>query len=152
MDQRHIGQYCSNFGSVRDQSTPFLRSRTKAKGTNHCSSHCNNIDIKLLHAVGENLHGVICGDTNLLGILMQDNMLAKFYAETLGIDKYLDAIAQSARQISHRYPHLNVLEIGECTQILESHSILICPRSRWWGYFRASDFCNGIGICIIHIL
>jgi hybrid polyketide synthase/nonribosomal peptide synthetase ACE1 len=49
---------------------------------------------------------------NLLEILVHDNMLAEFYAETLGIDAYLDAVAQAARQISHRYPHVNVLEIG----------------------------------------
>jgi hybrid polyketide synthase/nonribosomal peptide synthetase ACE1 len=56
---------------------------------------------------------------NLLEILMRDNMLAEFYAKTLGIDTYLEAIAQTARQISHRYPHLNVLEIGKSTYVLE---------------------------------
>lgn len=66
----------------------------------------------MLSAVGENLSAVIRGDMNLLEILMDDNMLAEFYAETLGIDAYLDAIAEKARQISHRYPHVNVLEIG----------------------------------------
>ncbi|KAJ5142438.1 Acyl transferase/acyl hydrolase/lysophospholipase [Penicillium bovifimosum] len=71
-----------------------------------------NIDIKAVRAVGENLGAVIRGEMNLLEILMRDNMLAEFYAKTLGIDTYLDAIAQTARQISHRYPHLNVLEIG----------------------------------------
>ncbi len=66
----------------------------------------------MLCAVGENLSAVICGDMNLLEILMHENMLAEFYAKTLGIDTYLDAIAQTARQISHRYAHLNILEIG----------------------------------------
>lgn len=49
---------------------------------------------------------------NLLEILMHDNMLAEFYAKSFGIDAYLDAVAQAARQIGHRYPHVNVLEIG----------------------------------------
>jgi hybrid polyketide synthase/nonribosomal peptide synthetase ACE1 len=62
--------------------------------------------------VGENLSAVIRGDMNLLEVLTRDNMLAKFYAKTLGIDAYLDSIAQTARQIGHRYPHVNVLEIG----------------------------------------
>ncbi|OQE05273.1 hypothetical protein PENVUL_c026G08771 [Penicillium vulpinum] len=74
--------------------------------------HSNSIDIKALCAVGENLSAIIRGDMNLLEILMRDNMLAEFYAKTLGIDAYLDAIAETARQISHRYPHINVLEIG----------------------------------------
>ncbi|KAJ5788789.1 hypothetical protein N7457_003779 [Penicillium paradoxum] len=74
--------------------------------------HSDKIDIKLMCAVGENLPAVIRGDKNLLEILMQDHMLAEFHAKTLGIDPYLDAIAETARQISHRYPHLNALEIG----------------------------------------
>ncbi|KAJ5503746.1 Acyl transferase/acyl hydrolase/lysophospholipase [Penicillium fimorum] len=74
--------------------------------------HPDSIDIKVLRAVGENLSAVIRGDMNLLEILVQDNMLAEFYAKTLGIDAYLETIAQTARQISHRYPHVNVLEIG----------------------------------------
>ncbi|OQE15068.1 hypothetical protein PENFLA_c034G04575 [Penicillium flavigenum] len=74
--------------------------------------HSDSIDIKALCAVGENLAAVIAGDMNLLEILVHDNLLAEFYAKTLGIDPYLDAVAQAARQISHRYPHVNVLEIG----------------------------------------
>ncbi|OQD60396.1 hypothetical protein PENPOL_c024G00628 [Penicillium polonicum] len=74
--------------------------------------HSDSIDIRLLSAVGENLSAIIRGDMNLLEILMHDNMLAEFYAKTFGIDAYLDAVAQAARQIGHRYPHVNVLEIG----------------------------------------
>ncbi|KGO44322.1 Acyl transferase/acyl hydrolase/lysophospholipase [Penicillium expansum] len=74
--------------------------------------HSESIDIKVLSAVGKSLSAIIRGDTNLLEILMHDNMLAEFYSKTLGIDTYLDAVAQAARQISHRYPHVNVLEIG----------------------------------------
>ncbi|KAI2734306.1 hypothetical protein DTO013E5_10055 [Penicillium roqueforti] len=74
--------------------------------------HSDCIDIKALCSVGENLPAVIRGDQNLLEILMRDNMLAEFYAKTLGIDAYLETIAQTARQIGHRYPHVNVLEIG----------------------------------------
>lgn len=75
-------------------------------------SHSDSVDIKALCAVGENLAAIIGGDMNLLEILVHDNMLPEFYAKTLGIDAYLDAVAQAARQISHRYPHVNVLEIG----------------------------------------
>ncbi|KGO64902.1 Acyl transferase/acyl hydrolase/lysophospholipase [Penicillium italicum] len=74
--------------------------------------HLDSIDIKVLSAVGENLSAIIRGEKNLLEILMHDNMLAEFYSKTLGIDEYLDAVAQVARQIGHRYPHVNVLEIG----------------------------------------
>ncbi|KAJ6080912.1 hypothetical protein N7499_005786 [Penicillium canescens] len=74
--------------------------------------NAESIDVKVLSAIGENLPAVIRGEKNLLEILMQDNMLGSFYAKTLGIDFYLGEIARMSRQISHRYPHLNVLEIG----------------------------------------
>ncbi|CAI7658829.1 unnamed protein product [Penicillium glandicola] len=74
--------------------------------------HSDSIDIKALRAVGENLSAIIRGDVNLLETLMHDNMLTEFYTKTLGIEAYLDAMAEISRQISHRYPHVNVLEIG----------------------------------------
>ena len=70
-------------------------------------------------SVGENLPAVIRGDQNLLEILIHDNMLAELYANTLGIDAYLEAIAQTTRQIGHRYPHVNILEIGKSKHIFE---------------------------------
>jgi hypothetical protein len=70
-----------------------------------------------LSLIGENLPAIIRGEKNIIELLMQDNILGSFYAKTLGIDFYLDEIARMSRQISHRYPHLNVLEIGEFRQI-----------------------------------
>lgn len=72
--------------------------------------------------MGENLSAIIRGDMNLVEILMHDNMLAEFYAKTFGIDAYLDAVAQAARQIGHRYPHVNVLEIGQSTHVVATVS------------------------------
>ncbi|KAJ5747124.1 uncharacterized protein N7511_008820 [Penicillium nucicola] len=72
----------------------------------------DSIDIKALSAIGQNLCAMIRGEKNLLEILIQDNMLGSFHANTLGIDFYIGETARMARQISHRYPHLNVLEIG----------------------------------------
>lgn len=68
-----------------------------------------------MRQIGEILPAVVRGDVNLLETLMKDDMLSKIYAQSLGIGAYLDEVARVAHQISHRYPHLNVLEIGQST-------------------------------------
>lgn len=66
-----------------------------------------------MNTVGEILPAVVRGETNLLDTLMEDNLLDKFYAETFGIQSYLQEVARIAGQISNRHPHVNVLEIGK---------------------------------------
>ena len=80
------------------------------------SSHSDHIEIQALREIGENLPAVIGGNENLLEILMKEDMLSKIFTQSLGIGAYLDEVARVAHQISHRYPHLNVLEIGKCTK------------------------------------
>lgn len=75
--------------------------------------HSESIDIKTMVAVGEALPAVIRGEGNLLEILMKDNTLAQFYADTFGIASYLEEAGRLAGQISNRFPHINVIEIGE---------------------------------------
>lgn len=64
-------------------------------------------------AVGEVLPAVIRGETNLLDTLMNDNLLSQFYSKTFGIEFYQQEVARIAGQISNRFPHVNVLEIGK---------------------------------------
>ncbi|KAJ5327638.1 Acyl transferase/acyl hydrolase/lysophospholipase [Penicillium brevicompactum] len=71
-----------------------------------------HIEFQALRELGGSLAAIIRGDKNALEILTKDNMLAEIYAHSLGIEVYLDEVARIAHQISHRYPHLNVLEIG----------------------------------------
>ncbi|KAL8840015.1 MAG: hypothetical protein Q9170_001499 [Blastenia crenularia] len=75
----------------------------------------NSIDLQLMHAVGENLPAVIRGEMNMLEPMIQDNMLNRFYTNALGMDRYLRDLTRMARQISHRFPHMSVLEVGAGT-------------------------------------
>lgn len=52
-----------------------------------------------------------------MDILMKDNMLSELYSNALGAQSYLNEVARIAGQISNRYPHINVLEIGEIRAI-----------------------------------
>jgi hybrid polyketide synthase/nonribosomal peptide synthetase ACE1 len=78
----------------------------------HISRYPKSIDLRLMAAIGENMTRVVREESNLLEHLMQDNMLNDFYVEALGMSEYLDKLTRMCSQIGHRYPHMNVLEIG----------------------------------------
>ncbi|KAK4130807.1 putative PKS-NRPS protein [Trichocladium antarcticum] len=84
-----------------------------------------SIDLELMHAVGENLASVIRGEMNMLEPMVQDNKLNRFYIDALGMSRYLEELSRMAAQISHRYPHMHVLEVGAgtggATKILLQH-------------------------------
>jgi SAM-dependent methyltransferase len=68
-----------------------------------------------MRSVGENLPAVIRGETTILEHMMRDSMLEKYYQNGLGVPIGNDSLAKMVAQISHRYPHMNILEIGAGT-------------------------------------
>lgn len=74
-----------------------------------------------MHAVGENLPNVIRGQTTILEHMLKDNMLNDYYVNALGFREYTAYLARMVAQITHRYPHMNIFEIGK----LPSH---ICAQ------------------------
>ncbi|KAK5996292.1 PKS-NRPS hybrid synthetase cheA [Cladobotryum mycophilum] len=89
------------------------------------SSHPESIDLEIMYAVGENLPSVIRGEMNMLEPMVQDNKLNRFYVEALGMPRYVEELSRIAAQISNRYPHMSVLEVGAgtggATKILLKH-------------------------------
>ncbi|KGO48676.1 Acyl transferase/acyl hydrolase/lysophospholipase [Penicillium expansum] len=78
-------------------------------------SHPDSIDLRIMKAVGENMPTAIRGDMNILEAMMHGNMLNDFYAYALGMNTYLEDMARIVGQFSHRFPHMNILEIGSGT-------------------------------------
>jgi len=66
-----------------------------------------------MQSVGENLLSAIRNESNILEAMTKDDMLTRFYAYALGMERYLFDLTRMVRQISRRFPHINVLEIGE---------------------------------------
>nr|A0A7L8UVC9.1 RecName: Full=Polyketide synthase-nonribosomal peptide synthetase ffsA; Short=PKS-NRPS ffsA; AltName: Full=Cytochalasans biosynthesis cluster protein ffsA [Aspergillus flavipes]QOG08944.1 FfsA [Aspergillus flavipes] len=79
------------------------------------SKYPDSLDMKLMHAVGEHLLPVIRGETTMLEYMREDNLLNDFYVHAIGFDEYTENLAQQVSQFSHRYPHMNILEIGAGT-------------------------------------
>ncbi|KAI1478194.1 putative hybrid NRPS/PKS enzyme [Daldinia eschscholtzii] len=88
---------------------------TKNTITKILNKYPDNIDLKLMRAVGENLPAVIRGETTMLEHMIQDNMLNDFYVVAHGMPRYTAYLASMAKLITHRNPHMNVLEIGAGT-------------------------------------
>ncbi|RDL40494.1 uncharacterized protein BP5553_00473 [Venustampulla echinocandica] len=78
-------------------------------------SYPDSIDLRLMHAVGENIIAVVRGEMTMLEPMIEDNMLNDFYVLGFGMSEYLQRLSATARQIGHRHPNMNVLEIGAGT-------------------------------------
>ncbi|CAL8576082.1 hypothetical protein XPA_001973 [Xanthoria parietina] len=77
--------------------------------------YADNVDVNLLTAVGENIPGAVRGDTTILEHMLPNNMLDDFYKKGLGFARYNSFLASMMKQMSHRYPHAKILEIGAGT-------------------------------------
>ena len=77
--------------------------------------YSDRVDVRLIKAVGENLPHVIRDRSNILEYMAQDGLLSDFYEQGLGLTASNRWISRMVRQIAHRYPHMNILEIGAGT-------------------------------------
>lgn len=74
-----------------------------------------SIDVKLLHVVGENLPAAVRGETTILEHMLAGNMLDKWYQNGLGFERYNLFLARMVKQVTQRYPHARILEVGAGT-------------------------------------
>ncbi|KAH7303089.1 putative polyketide synthase [Stachybotrys elegans] len=75
----------------------------------------NDPYMAMLHATGEALPSVLRGETTILEHMTLDNKLDNFYKFGLGFAQQNLAIGRMVKQISHRYAHMNICEIGAGT-------------------------------------
>ncbi|KAL8724801.1 MAG: hypothetical protein Q9166_007747 [cf. Caloplaca sp. 2 TL-2023] len=73
-------------------------------------------DVKFVQVVGENLIPVICTGTSMLENMNQDGLLRAFYEENALCSGPTNRwLARVVSQISHRFPSLNLFEVGAGT-------------------------------------
>lgn len=58
---------------------------------------------------------VVRGESTILSDSIQHNMLNQVYSDGLGFAQYNHVLARLTKQITHRYPHVKILEIGKKT-------------------------------------
>jgi hybrid polyketide synthase/nonribosomal peptide synthetase ACE1 len=117
------------FPSIQSGHHPTIKkewsSDSKEWLMQQASKFPGSIDLQLIQAVGENLPAVVRKKTTMLEHMVKDDMLNRFYKFGLGFERANAYLGQISKQISHRYPRMNILEIGAGTggaskQILES--------------------------------
>ncbi|CAJ0553155.1 Ff.00g116670.m01.CDS01 [Fusarium sp. VM40] len=77
--------------------------------------HRERVDALLIESTGQNLPSTIRSQSGILEHMTKDGLLNRFYEEGIGLRVANWWIAKMARQISHRYPHMKVLEVGAGT-------------------------------------
>lgn len=75
----------------------------------------NDPDFVLTKASGEALPAVVRGQTTILEHMTKNDRLDNYYKNALGFVELNRMMANVVAQISHRWPHLNILEIGAGT-------------------------------------
>jgi hybrid polyketide synthase / nonribosomal peptide synthetase ACE1 len=73
----------------------------------------HKVEIALARAVGDNLPAAVRGETVIIEHMMANNVLNDVYSHGLGFGEYSHFLSEAVAQVAHRYPHMNILEIGE---------------------------------------
>ncbi|KAI1637132.1 hypothetical protein F4809DRAFT_640890 [Biscogniauxia mediterranea] len=79
------------------------------------NKYSSTIDIKLAASVGRALPSVIRGETTMLEHMRPDGMLDAFYSDSLGLPATNRYLGRMVKQLSHRFPRMNFIEIGAGT-------------------------------------
>ncbi|KAL9036794.1 MAG: hypothetical protein Q9180_004091, partial [Flavoplaca navasiana] len=74
-----------------------------------------SVDIRLAASVGRALPSVIRGETTMLEHMRPNGMLDEFYGDSLGLPASNRWLGRMVKQLAHRYPRMNFLEIGAGT-------------------------------------
>ncbi|KAI8962427.1 hypothetical protein F5Y11DRAFT_365984 [Daldinia sp. FL1419] len=74
-----------------------------------------SIDIRLQASVGRALPAVIRGETTMLEHMRPDGMLDEYYSHSLGLPASNRYLGRMLKQLGHRYPRMNLIEIGAGT-------------------------------------
>ncbi|KFY01771.1 hypothetical protein O988_02546 [Pseudogymnoascus sp. VKM F-3808] len=73
------------------------------------------IDIELMHAIGENLPAVLRSETQLLEVMLKNDMLNRLYMEGRSFVPLNKYIARVAQKVTFKHPRMKILEIGAGT-------------------------------------
>ncbi|KAJ4386024.1 hypothetical protein N0V93_008915 [Gnomoniopsis smithogilvyi] len=79
------------------------------------SQYRGHVDMDLVTALGESLPAIVRGTLPTLQVMMANDMLNRLYKEGLGFTQANHHMAGLVSRFAHRYPSINVLEIGAGT-------------------------------------
>lgn len=79
-------------------------------------------DVEIMHLVGTKMPAVFAGDGTILEYLRADDndILDRYYVEALGLKQSADWLSRTVKQLTDRYKHMNMLEIGTTSMSIPS--------------------------------
>ncbi|KAM5383494.1 hypothetical protein ACJZ2D_001943 [Fusarium nematophilum] len=107
------------FPLVKSGEHPTIKSQWSSDSkewlTQQAAKFPGRIDLQLIQAVGENLPAVVRRQTTMLEHMVKDDMLNRIYKFGLGFERANVYLGRISKQVAHRYPRMNILEIGAGT-------------------------------------
>ncbi|KAJ5737005.1 lovastatin nonaketide synthase [Penicillium malachiteum] len=76
------------------------------------AKHPDEVSVRFLQSVGKNLPQAVKSGSSMLEHMFKDSMMDRMYDLGFGVGPINDILAHVVGQISHRYPHMNLLEIA----------------------------------------
>ncbi|KLO93751.1 Uncharacterized protein Y057_14337 [Fusarium fujikuroi] len=104
--------------------TPEMMNDTQAEVDRLLEEYANSNDFRLTHAAAKALLEVVpANEGNVHEYLTKDNMLNRYYEETLRYEASDQKMYNMMRQLAHIYPQMRVLEVGAGTGGATSHAL-----------------------------
>ncbi|KAH6658993.1 putative polyketide synthase [Truncatella angustata] len=72
-------------------------------------------DVQIMHLTGEQMPRVFKGETTILEQFRATDILDRYYATGFGLHESAQWVSRTVKQITDRYPHMDMLEIGAGT-------------------------------------
>ncbi|KAL3291010.1 putative polyketide synthase [Colletotrichum asianum] len=102
----------------------------------------SSIELELMTAISLDLASVVRGETQILEVMLQNNMLDRFYTDGAYAQRLNAYIARVMQQLSHKYPRAKILEIGAGTGGT-TRSILNTIGSAGFSSYTYTDISSG---------
>lgn len=83
----------------------------------------------MIHTVGHNIRNVVRGNSTLLEHMMSNDLLNRYYEGALGFPVYTRYLARMVAQLSHKNPHMSILEIGEFRPMMHFENLCFSIRN-----------------------
>ncbi|KAK2591733.1 Polyketide synthase 19 [Conoideocrella luteorostrata] len=120
--RRHMMRWITEhlFPQIEADEHPDIRSAWKNDTPDmvqhwRSSQSSENNDLNLLHAMGQNLVGIVRGTVPPLKVLVQDGMLDRLYTEGLGFKDGNVDLGIMIKQLGHQHPRMRIVEVGAGT-------------------------------------
>lgn len=72
------------------------------------------VEGQMLSRIGENLAAIVSGEADSLSVMLEDDLLSRFYAKGLIVPNYLQMV-EYLNLLAFKQPHMRILEVGAGT-------------------------------------